>query len=92
MITTILFSNVLELLIFTFFYKSLLSPNNNNKHEYTIIYTLCFLTKCLSNFFNNIQINIAISFFKLSISFSKNSMVFLCFLKLFSLSPIDNVN
>ena len=91
MITTILFSNVLELLIFTFFYKSLLSPNNNNKHEYTIIYTLCFLTKCLSNFFNNIQINIAISFFTyliLILKFSNSKLIY----KLLSLSIYEGLS
>lgn len=91
MMTTILFSNVLELLIFTFFYKSLLSPNNNNKHEYTIIYTLCFLTKCLSNFFNNIQINIAISFFTyliLILKFSNSKLIY----KLLSLSIYEGLS
>ncbi len=91
MMMTILFSNVLELLIFTFFYKSLLSPNNNNKHEYTIIYTLCFLTKCLSNFFNNIQINIAISFFTyliLILKFSNSKLIY----KLLSLSIYEGLS
>ena len=91
MMTTILFSNVLELLIFTFFYKSLLSPNNNNKHEYTIIYTLCFLTKCLSNFFSNIQINIAISFFTyliLILKFSNSKLIY----KLLSLSIYEGLS
>ena len=91
MMMTILFSNVLELLIFTFFYKSLLSPNNNNKHEYTIIYTLCFLTKCLSNFFNNIQINIAISFFTyliLILKFSNSKLIN----KLLSLSIYEGLS
>ena len=89
MMTTILFSNVLELLIFTFFYKSLLSPNN--KHEYTIIYTLCFLTKCLSNFFNNIQTNIAISFFTyliLILKFSNSKLIY----KLLSLSIYEGLS
>ena len=91
MMMTILFSNVLELLIFTFFYKSLLSPNNNNKHKYTIIYTLCFLTKCLSNFFNNIQINIAISFFTyliLILKFSNSKLIY----KLLSLSIYEGLS
>ena len=91
MIATILFSNILELLIFTFFYKSLLSPNNNNKYEYTLIYTLCFLTKCLSNFFNNIQINIAISFFTyliLILKFSDSKLIY----KLLSLSLYEGLS
>lgn len=91
MIATILFSNILELLIFTFFYKSLLSPNNNNKYEYTLIYTLCFLTKCLSNFFNNIQINIAISFFTyliLILKFSNSKLIY----KLLSLSIYEGLS
>ena len=37
MILTIFFSNIIELLIFTFFYKSLLSSNENKKYEYIII-------------------------------------------------------
>lgn len=91
MIATILFSNILGLLIFTFFYKSLLSPNNNNKYEYTLIYTLCFLTKCLSNFFNNIQINIAISFFTyliLILKFSNSKLIY----KLLSLSIYEGLS
>ena len=91
MIATILFSNILELLIFTFFYKSLLSPNNNNKHEYTIVYTLCFLTKCIFNFFNNIQINIAISFsiyLILLLKFSDSKLIY----KLLSLSLYEGLS
>ena len=91
MITTILFSNILELIIFTFFYKSLLSPNNNNKHEYTIVYTLCFLTKCIFNFFNNIQINIAISFsiyLILLLKFSDSKLIY----KLLSLSIYEGLS
>ena len=91
MITTILFSNILELIIFTFFYKSLLSPNNNNKHEYTIVYTLCFLTKCIFNFFNNIQINIAISFsiyLILLLKFSDSKLIY----KLLSLSLYEGLS
>lgn len=91
MITTVLFSNILELIIFTFFYRSLLSPNTNNKYEYVIIYTLCFLTKCLSNFFNNIQINIAISFFTyliLILKFSNSKLIY----KLLSLSIYEGLS
>lgn len=91
MITTVLFSNILELIIFTFFYRSLLSPNTNNKYEFVIIYTLCFLTKCLSNFFNNIQINIAISFFTyliLILKFSNSKLIY----KLLSLSIYEGLS
>ena len=91
MIATILFANILELLIFTFFYKSLVSPNNNNKHEYTIVYTLCFLTKCIFNFFNNIQINIAISFsiyLILLLKFSDSKLIY----KLLSLSLYEGLS
>ena len=63
MIYTIIFSNIIELLIFSFFYKSLLSLNENNKHTYLIMYTLCFLIKCVINLFNNVQLNILVSFF-----------------------------
>ena len=91
MITTILFSNILELIIFTFFYKSLLSQNTNNKYEYVIIYTLCFLTKCIFNFFNNIQINIAISFsiyLILLLKFSDSKLIY----KLLSLSIYEGLS
>ena len=62
MILTIFFSNIIELLIFTFFYKSLLSSNENKKYEYIIIYLLCFLIKCIINLLNNAQLNISASF------------------------------
>ena len=36
MILTVFFSNIIELLIFTFFYKSLLSSNENKKLSFWI--------------------------------------------------------
>ena len=91
MIYTIIFSNIIELLIFSFFYKSLLSLNENNKHTYLIMYTLCFLIKCVINLFNNVQLNILVSFFiylLLIIKFSNSKLIY----KLLSLSIYEGLS
>ena len=91
MIYTIIFSNIIELLIFSFFYKSLLSLNENNKHTYLIMYTLCFLIKCVINLFNNVQLNILVSIFiylLLIIKFSNSKLIY----KLLSLSIYEGLS
>ena len=91
MICTILFSNIIELAIFTFFYKSLLSSSEHSKYEYIIIYILCFLIKCIFNLFNKAQINIAISFFiylLLILNFSNSKLIY----KLLSLSIYEGLS
>ena len=91
MIYTIIFSNIIELLIFSFFYKSLLSLNENNKHTYLIMYTLCFLIKCVINLFNNVQLNILVSFFiylLLILKFSNSKLIY----KLLSLSIYEGLS
>ena len=90
MILTIFFSNIIELLIFTFFYKSLLSSNENKKYEYIIIYLLCFLIKCIINLLNNAQLNISASFLMyllLILKFSDSKLIY----KLLSLSIYEGL-
>lgn len=90
MILTIFFSNIIELLIFTFFYKSLLSSNENKKYEYIIIYLLCFLIKCTINLLNNAQLNISASFLMyllLILKFSDSKLIY----KLLSLSIYEGL-
>ena len=90
MILTVFFSNIIELLIFTFFYKSLLSSNENKKYEYIIIYLLCFLIKCTINLLNNAQLNISVSFLMyllLILKFSDSKLIY----KLLSLSIYEGL-
>ena len=88
---TIFFSNIIELLIFTFFYKSLLSSNENKKYEYIIIYLLCFLIKFAINLLNNTQLNISVSFLiylLLILKFSDSKLIY----KLLSLSIYEGLS
>ena len=59
---SIVTSNIIELCLFTYYYRIVLSLKKPNKILYIVVYSSLFLIKCLFNFFFIAKINIAVSF------------------------------